>query len=229
MAYPLTTSGGIDASGVRLPQRVVREIEALATSTDLSIRQIQSKNRRSREPGNCRRDHQPCPRHIRLLKPPDRTCPPTQPQATFTGAKSGRTYVAATNATGPHTSTPMKQLHWYRNGGHRFACSFVIRGGTLAPRAAGGYLNLPDPHVSRARRPRLDLGFARLAAARRRRCGSGFPLPALSHHTSSRLPPAGYSYAAVLPGLMRGLRGINRAVLDQRTRDQIMGWRPRIK
>jgi DNA invertase Pin-like site-specific DNA recombinase len=45
-----------------IPQRVVREIEALATSTDLSIRQIQSKiaGRASR---GIVGDYQTCPRH----------------------------------------------------------------------------------------------------------------------------------------------------------------------
>ena len=45
------------------PPHVVSEIEALATSTDLSIRQIQSENRRARQPQHCRRDHQARPRH----------------------------------------------------------------------------------------------------------------------------------------------------------------------
>ena len=45
------------------PPHVVSEIEALATSTDLSIRQIQREDRRPGQPKHRRRDHQTGPRH----------------------------------------------------------------------------------------------------------------------------------------------------------------------
>ena len=50
---------------VRHPQRVIREIETLATSTDLGIRQIQSKITGRASRGTGRRDHQARPRHER--------------------------------------------------------------------------------------------------------------------------------------------------------------------
>ncbi len=44
-------------------QRIVSEIEALAMSTDLSIRAIQNEDRRPGQPRDHRRNYQTCPRH----------------------------------------------------------------------------------------------------------------------------------------------------------------------